>query len=151
MDVNEVRVAINPFVDIREHLQLPAYKISQGVGRGRGAYSDWERGVSGFRFDVLVKFQEVYNISPDFILYHKGDMITLGDYSYDFPKRLKKERLDRGLSQKAFATQLDVSRQYYNYIETGRMEPSIEFVMSLKELTDKPILYYVGGQYCKVS
>lgn len=137
---------MNRFTQVREYLNLPSYKISGMVGKSRGAYSDWERGVANLRYDSLVKFQEVLNISPDYLLLGEGLMTTTGTFNYDFCTRLKEERVRLGQNQKDMAELLDVSRQYYNYIETGKIEPSRDFILSLREVTGKPLAYLIGGQ-----
>lgn len=137
---------MNRLTAVKEYLQLPSYKISESVGRGKGAFSDWERGVANLRFSALVKFQEIHGVSPDYILFGEGSIGTTGDYKYDFCARLKNERNNRRMSQGKFAELLDVSRQYYNYIETGKLEPSREFLISLYGVTGKPISYFIGGQ-----
>lgn len=137
---------MNRFTYVREYLNLPSYKISGMVGKSRGAYSDWERGVANLRFDSLVKFQEVFSISPDYLLLGEGLMITAGEFNYDFCTRVKEERLNLGKNQKDMAELLDVSRQYYNYIETGKIEPSRDFIIALREVTGKSLTYLIGGQ-----
>lgn len=137
---------MNNLTLVKEFLEQPSYKISESLGKGRGAFSDWERGISSPRFDSLVKFQEIYGISPDFILFGVGSITTKGEFNFDFSNRLKYERITNGVSQKSFAELLGVSRQYYNYIEMGRMSPSKEFLTQLNELTGKSVSYFIGGQ-----
>ena len=137
---------MNRYTEVREHLGLSSSKISELVGRGVGAYSDWERGIAIPRYDALAKLQEVLHISPDYLLLGEGAIETKGDFNPHFSTRLKMLRIDLDFSQSEFATLIGVSRQYYNYVETGKMQPSREFVVSLANTTGRSMKYLIGGQ-----
>lgn len=137
---------MNRYTEVRKHLGLPSFKISESVGRGLGAYSDWERGIALPRYDALVKLQEVFHISPDYLILGDGVIETKGEFNPNFSTRLKVIRTDLGLSQNDFATLLGVSRQYYNYVENNKLQPSREFVVALADVTGRTLKYLIGGQ-----
>ena len=53
--------------------------------------------------------------------------------------RLRDLRGERSLSQADLATQLGVSRQTVNAIETGKYDPSLPLAFKLAEVFGKPI------------
>ena len=53
--------------------------------------------------------------------------------------RLRDLRGERSLSQAVLATQLGVSRQTVNAIETGKYDPSLPLAFKLAEVFGKPI------------
>jgi putative transcriptional regulator len=53
--------------------------------------------------------------------------------------RVRQLRTDRGLSQAALATTLDVSRQTINSIEQGRYTPSLPLAMRLARYFDRQV------------
>jgi len=53
--------------------------------------------------------------------------------------RLRELRVEHSWSQANLATQLDVSRQTVNAIETGKYDPSLPLAFKLAEVFEKPI------------
>jgi putative transcriptional regulator len=53
--------------------------------------------------------------------------------------RVRQLRTDRGLSQAALATTMDVSRQTINSIEQGRYTPSLPLAMRLARYFDRQV------------
>jgi putative transcriptional regulator len=53
--------------------------------------------------------------------------------------RVRQLRTDRGLSQAALATTVDVSRQTINSIEQGRYTPSLPLAMRLARYFDRQV------------
>lgn len=53
--------------------------------------------------------------------------------------RLRVLRAERNWSQAELATQLDVSRQAVNAIETGKHDPSLGLAFRISRLFDRPI------------
>jgi len=49
-------------------------------------------------------------------------------------KQIKSQRKVKGLSQNEVASQLGISRQYYNSIENGRRTPSVELAKKIAVL-----------------
>ena len=45
---------------------------------------------------------------------------------------LKEERIKRGLKQKEMADKLDLSAEYYNYIENGQRQKSLDITLAAK-------------------
>lgn len=45
---------------------------------------------------------------------------------------LKEERIKRGLKQKEMADKLDLSAEYYNYIENGQRQKNLDITLAAK-------------------
>jgi len=53
-----------------------------------------------------------------------------------FGKKIKKLRLDKGLSQEALAEMVDVHRTYMGFIERGERNPSLIKIFKLSRALD---------------
>ncbi|PSU29611.1 helix-turn-helix transcriptional regulator [Photobacterium lutimaris] len=58
-------------------------------------------------------------------------------------KRIKDAREWKGISQVAMAKHLDVARQTYLDLESGKTEPRISTLVRIAELTDQPLGWFV--------
>ncbi|MCQ1058802.1 helix-turn-helix transcriptional regulator [Photobacterium sp. DNB23_23_1] len=58
-------------------------------------------------------------------------------------QRIKDAREWRGISQVAMAKHLDVARQTYLDLESGKTEPRISTLVRIAELTDQPLGWFV--------
>lgn len=60
-------------------------------------------------------------------------------------KRIKDAREWKGITQVKMAKLLDVARQTYLDIETGKTEPRVRMLSEIAELTDRPLVWFVYG------
>lgn len=60
-------------------------------------------------------------------------------------KRIKEAREWKGITQVKMAKLLDVARQTYLDIETGKTEPRIRMLSEIAEITDRPLVWFVYG------
>ena len=61
-------------------------------------------------------------------------------------KRIKAAREATGISQVAMAKQLDIARQTYLDLESGKTEPRVTTLLSIAILTQRPLAWFVGEQ-----
>lgn len=61
-------------------------------------------------------------------------------------KRIKDAREWKGITQVKMAKLLDVARQTYLDIETGKTEPRVRMLSEIAELTDRPLVWFVYGE-----
>ncbi len=61
-------------------------------------------------------------------------------------KRIKEAREWKGITQVKMAKLLDVARQTYLDIETGKTEPRVRMLSEIAELTDRPLVWFVYGE-----
>lgn len=60
-------------------------------------------------------------------------------------KRIKEAREWKGITQVKMAKLLDVARQTYLDIETGKTEPRVRMLSEIAEFTDRPLVWFVYG------
>ncbi len=63
----------------------------------------------------------------------------------DIGNRIKKARLDKGLSQAQLAALLDVDQSFVSHLENGRNEPDINKLMKLKHILGTTYSYLIEG------
>lgn len=61
-------------------------------------------------------------------------------------ERMKKLRQNGGLTQEAIAERLGVHRTVYSRIESGKQDPSFEFLVLLSNYYNTQISYFVGDK-----
>lgn len=61
-------------------------------------------------------------------------------------KRIKEAREWKGITQVKMAKLLDVARQTYLDIETGKTEPRVRMLSEIAEFTDRPLVWFVYGE-----
>lgn len=59
-------------------------------------------------------------------------------------QRIKKARLDSGLTQMDIANQLGISQPSYSRVEAGRLEPSAVQIVTLSGLFGVSVLWLLG-------
>ena len=59
--------------------------------------------------------------------------------------RIKEAREWKGITQVKMAKLLDVARQTYLDIETGKTEPRIGTLSEIAEITERPLVWFVYG------
>lgn len=67
--------------------------------------------------------------------------------NYYFPLRLKKLRLEKGLSQKELATKLNVSQNAIHNWENGKREPNMGTLWHIAYFFDVSASYLLGDDY----
>ncbi len=60
-------------------------------------------------------------------------------------KRIKEAREWKGITQVRMAKLLNVARQTYLDIETGKTEPRISMLLQLTEITERSLVWFVYG------
>ena len=60
-------------------------------------------------------------------------------------KRIKEAREWKGITQVKMAKLLDVARQTYLDIETGKTEPRVGTLSEIAEITERPLVWFVYG------
>ena len=60
-------------------------------------------------------------------------------------KRIKEAREWKGITQVKMAKTLDVARQTYLDIETGKTEPRIGMLSEIAKITERPLVWFVYG------
>lgn len=60
-------------------------------------------------------------------------------------KRIKEAREWKGITQVKMAKMLDVARQTYLDIETGKTEPRVRMLSEIAEITERPLVWFVYG------
>lgn len=60
-------------------------------------------------------------------------------------KRIKEAREWKGITQVKMAKMLDVARQTYLDIETGKTEPRVGTLSEIAEITERPLVWFVYG------
>lgn len=58
-------------------------------------------------------------------------------------KKLKQARLDKGLSQKELAELMGITRIVVSSYERGRLRITVQFLLKVCKILDKPIYYFV--------
>ncbi|GHA62089.1 helix-turn-helix domain-containing protein [Photobacterium aphoticum] len=61
-------------------------------------------------------------------------------------QRIKAAREAKGISQVAMAKQLDIARQTYLDLESGKTEPRVTTLLSIAILTQRPFAWFIGEQ-----
>lgn len=59
------------------------------------------------------------------------------------PGRLKRAREEAGLSQEDVAKKLRITSSGYGFFEQGKRQPSINYLMRLGEVLNKPITFFL--------
>jgi DNA-binding XRE family transcriptional regulator len=59
--------------------------------------------------------------------------------------RIKEAREWKGLTQVHMAQQLQVARQTYLDLETGKTEPKVRLLSEISEITERPLTWFVYG------
>ncbi len=59
-------------------------------------------------------------------------------------KRLRAAREESGLNQRDVADKLGLTRAQYTHFETGRTLISLEYLLKLPFILDKPMTYFLG-------
>ncbi|KXF81169.1 helix-turn-helix transcriptional regulator [Enterovibrio coralii] len=60
-------------------------------------------------------------------------------------KRIKEAREWKGITQVKMAKLLEVARQTYLDIETGKTEPRVRMLSEIAEITERPLVWFVYG------
>ncbi|WP_434357685.1 helix-turn-helix domain-containing protein [Parasalinivibrio latis] len=60
-------------------------------------------------------------------------------------KRIKEAREWKGITQVRMAKLLDVARQTYLDIETGKTEPRVRMLSRIADITERPLMWFVYG------
>lgn len=71
-------------------------------------------------------------------------------YSIEIMKKIKKLRLEKGLSQKEVANFLNISSQAYGHYENGKREPDLDTLIKLAHLFDVTLDFLVNIHYSQV-
>lgn len=79
-------------------------------------------------------------------LINKGRMVRSMNSLYKniVSDRLKSLRMHHNLTQQEVADKINVERSTYAYYESGKTVPSIDTLLTLSEVYDVPIDYFVG-------
>ena len=64
----------------------------------------------------------------------------------NFSKRLRELRLEKGLTQKELAKELDMTQVTISYWESGEREPSINYIRALADYFDVTTDYLLGRE-----
>ena len=60
-------------------------------------------------------------------------------------KRIKKERIKKGMTQEEMANKIDTSVAFYSRIETGKSHINLKRMLQISEILDVPAGYFLSG------
>ena len=62
-------------------------------------------------------------------------------------KRIKKARMEKGISARALSTLIGRTPSYISSLETGRIETKIADLLAIAQATQQPIKYFMPNRY----
>nr|WP_086937722.1 helix-turn-helix transcriptional regulator [Thaumasiovibrio occultus] len=69
----------------------------------------------------------------------------MADMKKSIAARIKEAREWKGLTQVYMAKTLDVARQTYLDLETGKTEPKVRLLSEIATLTERPLTWFIYG------
>jgi len=66
-------------------------------------------------------------------------------------ERLKSARVDKGLTQDDVAERLGIVRSSYAHYETGRNMITVEHLIKLQDVLEKPVNYFLGVKTAQLT
>ncbi len=118
---------------IRKHLGLSQIEFARRINVSPGFVSNIENGRCNLSEDTIENICSSFNVERDWLLYGKGEMFTPGNEKASAERkssgdRVKKVRIDEGLSQIAFAERIGYSTIQVRFVEYHRLTPSNDFL-----------------------
>ena len=118
---------------LRSVLGLSQSEFSQKIGRTPSFIAQIEGGKSSISEDTASLICRAYHVVPNWLQNGTGDIFesgyeTLPPDRNGIPNRVKSVREELHLTQIEFAREIDTSRSQLSSVETGRVNPSNEWL-----------------------
>lgn len=141
----------------RVELGLTQQELARKIHCSRGRISSLEVGVMPYTLSIsssiILRFSQVLEVSPSFFT-DSVIIATKTEYNHkDFGKRLKKRRIELGLTQQELARKIDTSTVCISYWESNYRFPNAANVDKLAKVLDVPYSYFCDAEEtsCDIS
>lgn len=128
----------------REDLDLKQKDIADILGVAKSTVSDWENGVHTIPLRRLIKYENHFGFSLDYlfgITRHNEEYLPLEIDLEVVATNLKRIRKDRKVTQEQVATKLNTSQSGYAHYENARYLILTSFLYNLYLIYGKPFSF----------
>lgn len=136
----------------RKENGLTQTELGKRLGVVKQTISNWENEISQPSNDALTEMASLFDVSIDYLLgltderRHESTLSwRLPSVSNRFGTILKNFRREKGLTEKAFAEQLNITEQTYIGIENGFLSPSINLLKKISSICGYDLDYLTGA------
>lgn len=137
---------------LRKEAGLTQAELSKKLGISRASLSLYEIEKREPDIDTLVKMSTCFDVQIDYLLgltderHHESTLSwRLPSVSNRFGTILKDFRKQKGLTEKSFAEQLNITEQTYIGIENGFLSPSINLLKKISSICGYDLDYLTGA------
>ena len=133
---------------LRAYLGLSQEDLAHAIGRVTGFIGNVELGRCGVSRDTIDKICKAYDVNEEWLRSGEGSMFTTHRPPVDrenIGTRVKEVRKNNNLTQAQFGEEIGFSKNYIYYVETGKNDPSNDFLRAVSRKFDVSVVWLKTG------
>ena len=143
----------NRIRELRRNSGLTQEALGKKLGVIKQTVSSWENNISEPNSEILSKLASLFDVSVDYILGKKNNIVDNNGHSFFFfddllkdvfTSRLKKAMDNKGLTEDAFLELIPSNKNNIKPCLSGDCEPSLEDLIDISNILGVSIDYLLG-------